>query len=487
MGEKEELAELDEKIPPLSRPENIRRIVYLFIGFAAVAIISVIPTPMGPLAQRALGVLAFVVVLWVTEAFPLGMTALFGITLLPILGVLPLEDAFYGFKSTALFFLIGALSFGIAMQKTNLHKRFALKILNRFGKSSSSIIFSVCLLGCYMSMTMPCHAVAALLLPVLVGIIEAGDISPGENFGIAIFLALTYGTSVGSIGTLLGGARNVLTIGIVESLTQSMSGVSPVSISFLDWAIAGVPIASALMVVTYYVLRFVYPWKEVDTDRIRTELSEEVEEMGDISRGEKKAGIVFFVTFVLWVTMGQDIGLSIVAIGGFFALVVTRTINWRDIKENMPWGLIFLYGGALTLSHALTQTEAVKFIGDRLVTFVGQNLLVILIVFLILVVVISNLMSNSAATAVVLPIALTSVIGLGLAGPRSAELVAYLIAMGSAMVFLLPIGTPSAAIVYSSGYVEVKDLVKAGAVLTVLSIIVFLLVGLGWWKILGIW
>lgn len=472
--------DVEEEIPPLSRPENIRRITYLAIAFAVAAVVSVIPTPMGPLAQRALGVLAFVVVLWVTEAFPLGMTALFGITLLPLLGVLPLSEAFFGFKNTALFFLLGALSFGIAMQKTNLHKRFALKLLNRFGKSSSSMIFSILLLGCYMSMTMPCHAVAALLLPVLVVIVDAGGIGRDKNFGIALFLALTYATSVGSIGTLLGGARNILAIGILESVTAQ-------SVSFLDWAIAGIPIASVLMVVTYFTLKLVYPWEEVNTTKIRNEIQEEVKEMGSMSRGEKKTGIIFLTAFVLWITVGREIGLSVVAVGGFFLLVATRTLTWKDIEQNMPWGLIFLYGGALTLSHALVKTDAVGFFSNGLIAFVGQNPYLIMVAFLLLVVVISNLMSNSAATAVVLPIALATILTLGTAGQYTGEFVAYLIAMGSAMVFMLPIGTPSAAIVYSSGYVEVKDLVKAGAVLSVLSILAFITFGMGWWKIIGIW
>ncbi len=469
----------EEDLNRITRPENLRRIIYLIIAFVALGAISIAPIGMEPVARRAIGVLAFVTILWITEAFPLGMTALFGITLLPILGVLPLRDAFFGFKQPALFFLIGALSFGIAMQKTNLHKRFALKLLERFGKSSSSIIFSVCLLGCFMSMTMPCHAVAALLLPVLVGIIDAGDIEPDENFGIAIFLALTYATSVGSIGTFLGGARNILAVGILESTTGY-------ALSFLEWAIAGVPIATVLMIVTFFTLKLTYPWGEIDTEKIRNKMAEQVEEMGDVSRGEKKAGIVFFVTFVLWISIGQEIGLSVVAIGGFFALVVTRTINWRDIKQNMPWGLIFLYGGALTLSRALTTTGAVEVVSEGLLSVIGANPFLIMISLLVLVIALSNLMSNSAATAVVLPIAIALFLQIGISG-YSSELITYLIAMGSAMVFMLPIGTPSAAIVYSSGYVEVKDLVKAGAVLSVFSIIAFVTFGLGWWNLIGIW
>ncbi len=473
-------SEISEEVPPLERPQNIRATVYLFIAFGALTLISIMPIPMDPPAQKALGVLVFVTILWVTEAFPLGMTALFGVTLLPLLDILPLSGAFFGFKNPALFFLIGALSFGIAMQKTDLSKRFSLKVLDRFGNSPSYMIFSICLIGCVMSWAMPSHAVAALLLPVLVSIIQAGEIEHDSKFAVAVFLALTYSTSVGSIGSLLGGARNILAIGILETVTGA-------SLGFLDWMIAGAPIALVLTVLTFFTLKLVYPWKEIDTKKIRNKLQDEVREMGSMSRGEKKTVIIFFITLILWISVGRKFGLSIVAIGGFFALMVSRTITWRDIKRNMPWGLIFLYGGALTLSHALVETNAVVYISESLVGFVGQNPLVVMIIFLVLVIVISNMMSNAAAVAVVLPIAIITVTGLGVAEHYTGELIAYLIAMGSAMVFMLPVGTPSAAIVYSSGYVEVKDLVKAGGVLTVLSILVFLTFGLGWWKLIGVW
>ncbi|KXB05398.1 hypothetical protein AKJ49_00870 [candidate division MSBL1 archaeon SCGC-AAA382A03] len=473
-------SEITEEVPPLERPQNVRATIYLLIAFGVLFLISIIPTPMTPPAQRALGILVFVTILWVTEAFPLGMTALFGVTLLPVLEILPLSDAFFGFKNPALFFLIGALSFGIAIQKTNLSKRFSLTVLDKFGKTSSYMVFSICLIGCVMSWAMPSHAVAALLLPVLVSIIQAGKIEHNSKFAVAVFLALTYSTSVGSIGSLLGGARNILAIGILETVTET-------SIGFLDWMIAGVPIALVLTVLTFSTLKLVYPWKKIDTQKIRNKLQDEVKEIGPMSRGEKKASIIFFITLILWITVGRDYGLSVVAVGGFFALVVSRTINWRDIKQNMPWGLIFLYGGALTLSHALTTTNAVTFISESLVSFIGQNPLIVMITFLILVIIISNMMSNSAAVAVVLPIAIITITGLGAAKSYPGELVAYLIAMGSAMVFMLPVGTPSAAIVYSSGYVEVKDLVKAGSILTILSILVFLTIGLGWWKLIGIW
>ncbi|KXA92394.1 hypothetical protein AKJ64_03270 [candidate division MSBL1 archaeon SCGC-AAA259E17] len=128
---------------------------------------------------------------------------------------------------------------------------------------------------------MPSHAVAALLLPVLVSIIQAGEIGQERKFAVAIFLALTYSTSVGSIGSLLGGARNILAIGLLETVTGT-------SLSFLDWMIAGVPIALVLTVLTFFTLKLVYPWEEIDTQKIRNKLQEEVGEMGSMSRGKRK-------------------------------------------------------------------------------------------------------------------------------------------------------------------------------------------------------
>ncbi len=323
---------------------------------------------------------------------------------------------------------------------------------------------------------MPEHAVAALLLPVLIGIIETGDIKYRENFGVALFLALTYGTSVGSIGTLLGGARNVLPLGIMQNF-------SDISLSFVDWAIAGIPIALVLIFVTFFTLRITYPWKEVDTEKIREELREEVEEIGDMGKDEKKAALIFATAFILWSLVGTHVGLATIAVGGLIVLVITRTITWRDIEQNMPWGIIFLYGGAVTLSQALRSAGSIEFLANGMLGFLGQRPFLILVIFLVVVVFLSQLMSNTAATAIILPIAISSLVGLGF----PAQLGGYLIAMGSAMAFMLPIATPSATIAYSSGYLEVRDLVRAGAVLNVLGIVTFLTFGLGWWKLVGVW
>jgi len=466
------------KTDDFSRSELKRRVQYILIALSALLIISIIPTPeiLTVQGQRALGILAFVGILWVTEALPMGVTALLGVILLPVLGIVEPKDSFVGFGSTALFFLLGAFSFSTAMQKTNLHKRVAVKFLRSFGKSSTTLIFGLIILSGLLSWTIPCHAVAALLLPVVLGILEAGKVADDSNFTISLLLALTYGTSVGSIASLLGGARNVLAIGILENLEG-------ISLGFVEWMVAGIPISLALMVLTFFVLRVVFPWDEIDVDKVKDELEDEMEELGPMSVGEKKAAIIFIFALILWVTVGTGIGLATVAVGGMIMLYLTRTITWRDIEQNMPWGILFLYGGALSISSALQVTGSVDFIASGLTSAVGPGYpFLLLAIFLVLIVFLSNVMSNAAATAVILPIAIPT-----LATSFSPQVSTFLIAMGAAMAFMLPVATPSAALVYSTGRIDLKNLLKAGIVLGLLSIVVFLTVGLGWWKIIGLW
>lgn len=460
-------------------PAETKKLYSIVIAFALFFVIVLIPTPGGlsVAGQRGLAIFAFVIILWVTETFPLGLTALIGMVSLALLGVLSPRDAFVGFGSHAIFFLMGGLTLGIAMMKTNLHKRVALKVLSKFGKSPSFLIFGICVLGTFMSMAMPEHAVAALMLPVLLGIASACGAGKGKsNFGIAIFLALAYATSVGSIGTLLGGARNVLAIGILEQTTGQ-------TISFLRWMVAGIPIAVVMMIFTYFLIKLVYPWGTVNIAMAKKHLEHEVSLLGKMSNGEKKAAAIILLCFALWVTVGTTIGLATVAVLGMVLLVTTRTITWKDVERNMPWGMLFLYGGAITLSLALVQTGAVAFLAGGLTDFVGASPLLVIFIMLVLSVYLSQTISNSAATAVILPIALAMLMGLGF----SLLVPTYLVAMGSAMAFMLPIASPNVLIAHSSGYIRTKDLIKAGFWLSLVGIATFMTIGLGWWKLLGIW
>lgn len=397
-----------------------------------------------------------------------------------ILGILSPEEAFTGFASSTIFFLIGAFMLALTLQKHNLHKRIALLFLERFGESPLQFILGITVVGSLLSMMMPAHGVAALFIPILLGIFSAykEDIFD-SHFVKASLLALSYGTSVGSMGTLLGGARNPLAIGIYN---QYKAPGDP-SISFVDWFVAAIPMVIFMTIMVYLVLRWVFDVEDIDMGSIKKHIDEEVEEMGGLSMGEGKALGFLISAFISWAVLGQILGMGVVAVLITVFIALTRTVHWDDIVKRFPWGTIFLYGGAISLAFILAEAGSLGFITRMMVGFVGENPFLVLALFAFLAVFLSNVMSNAATTAVILPIAITIMAAIGF----QLIIPVYTIALASALAFAFPVGTPSAALVHSTGHLDVKDFMKAGLILNIIGIISFLTLGLGWWKLLGLW
>ncbi len=394
------------------------------------------------------------------------------------LGLLPREEAFSGFSSGTLFFLMGAFILAMTVEKHDLHKRIALSFLNHFGDSPKRFILGVTLVGAFLSMLMPEHGITALFIPILITVFLAAKRKNvlESNFGKANLLALSYGTSVGSIATFLGGARNILAVEIYSNYTGE-------SVSFVQWIVSTIPVSIVMMFIVYFVLIKVFTIEDIDMVHIRRKIEKEIVLMGDFKMGEAKALGFLLSGFIAWAVLGQFFGMGVIAVALAFVIASTKTITWDDVESKMPWGTLFLYVGAVTLSLVLPRAGTLERITHFLLLYVGENPLLILAIFTILAVFVSGVMSNAAVTAITLPIALTTMDGMGV--PLIVPM--YTIAMASGFAFILPIGTPSAMLVYATGHLEARDFLKAGLILSVLGIITFLTVGLLWWKILGYW
>lgn len=400
------------------------------------------------------------------------------ITVSVVLGALPQEMAFQGFASGTLFFLMGAFILAITVEKHDLHKRIALSFLKYFGNSPKRFLFGVTLIGFFLSMLMPEHGITALFIPILLTIFLASKYKNilKSNFGKANLLALSYGTSVGSIATFLGGARNILAVEIYSQYTGE-------TVSFVRWTLSTIPVAITMMIMTYLVLVKLFHLEDIDMQYIRLKISKEIEKMGNFSVGEKKALLFLIGGFVAWATLGQIFGMGVIAVALAVTIASTRTVTWDDVESKMPWGTLFLYVGAVTLSIVLPRTGTLEIITESLLSVVGQNPYVVLAIFTIITVFLSDIMSNASVTAIILPIALSTMGDLGL--PLIVPM--YTIALASGFAFLLPVGTPSAMLVYATGNLDAKDFIKPGFILNIIGIIVFLTIGLLWWKILGYW
>ncbi|MFP3872129.1 MAG: SLC13 family permease [Candidatus Natronoplasma sp.] len=424
-----------------------------------------------------LALLFLAIFFWILTPISYMFTAFLLISLSVALGILQPTEAFTGFASTTIFFLLGAFILALTIEKHGLHKRIALKVLKRFGDTPERFLLGVILTGSFLSMTMPAHGVAAVFIPVLLSVYsvyEGEELDP--NFIKASLLGLSFSTSIGSMGTLLGGARNPLAIEIYYSETSKY-------ISFVEWFIAAIPMVLIMTGILYIVLVKLFKIEGVDMQKLRDEVGTEVEEMGDLSMGEAKALGFLISAFIGWAVLGQVLGMGVVAVFVSVVIALSGTIKWEDIAQRLPWGTIFLYGGAISLAFILSEAQTLQFIAHALLDMAGENPFLLLAIFAALTAFLSNVMSNAATTGVILPIALSAMLAMDFAD----VLPVFLVALPSAFAFMFVVGTPSAALVYSTGHLEQKDFLVPGFILNVIGLVIFLTIGLGWWKLLGYW
>lgn len=401
--------------------------------------------------------------------------------LLVATGVFTPDSAFQGAGSTTIFFLLGAIILAFAISKYNLDKRIALTFLKRFGNSPTLFLFGVILISALLSMTMPAHGVVALMIPIMLSILRGSKTRmEGTNFSKAILLSLAYGSSVGSMGTLLGGARNPLALSIFYQQYPERT------ISFIDWFIAAAPIVFVMIFFVFIILKVFYPLEAIDMKRLQIYLKREVNELGSLSFGEYKVLFFLVLAFFLWATFGTLVGMATVAVFIAGLLGVTRTLTWEDVENKIPWGIIFLYAGAITLAFALSrETNAAEWLANNIINVFATNPLLLIVSIVVLTIFLSEVMSNSAATGTILPVALTVFTASALQLPP--QLAMFIVALPSAFAFMFIIGTPGSAMVYDTSLIQAKDFLKPGFTLNIIGIVVFMTVGLGWWRVIGLW
>jgi len=452
-------------------------IIFIVIAFLILAIFYFIPTPDGLThnGKVMIGILLMAAILWITEPIPLAVTGLLIMIIQPIMHVLSPNEVFSSFGNQAIFFLVGAFIITGAIEKHGLHRRIALRFLSKFEKSPRIFTFGIMSSCAFLSFAMPAHGVAALFLPIVVSILIAMKITPRQsNFGKVSMLCVAYGCSIGSIGTLIGGARNPLTIGLLSDLAD------PINVTFFDWMIYSMPVVFISLPLVWLILLFSFPIEIKDISEAKKEIKNQVIKAGKMSKKETIVFIILIITILLWIFLSshQYFGLGVIAILGSILLFITRTINWNDVEKRVPWGIILLYGGAITLGIGIQKTGAGTWIVNTLFSTVGINPFIVVLVIIILTILLTNIMSNIGAVAILLPIGIaiaTEIKGV------SSLLAAMIIALSAGFAFMLVIATPGNAITYSSGYFSTRDLFKAGSIANVACIVVIFIVATVYW------
>lgn len=456
-------------------------VAYWALWLAAVCILwwgikATPPEGLSQQGQRALAVFSVCVLFWVLNVLPLMITSLLAIVLIPLTGVLTASQAYGLFGNEALFFILGAFILAACLMKSGLSTRIALAILDRFGRTPHGLLRSVLLLNVAMAFFMSEHAVAAMNFPIIAEMSKVLRL-PGRksHYGKALFLAMAWGSTIGGIATLLGGARAPLAIGILRETTGQ-------SFSFFEWSAAIFPLVVALTAVAYVLLLWFFP---VDIETVKTVdevLHDKRLRLGRMRYQERAVGLVTLGTLAAWIFLGEEFGLASVAMTAVVVLFLLRLVRWSDIEGYVNWGVLLMYGGAICLGSALNRSGAANWVAQTVVSDWVTSGFAVIGVLSALSLLLTEAMSNAAVVAMLLPMSL------GIAGEFGLDprVLTLTVAVPAGLATTLPIGTPANAIAYSSGYLALRDLVVPGAVLALCAWVLFNLLAALYWPLLGL-
>ena len=456
--------------------KNAILLLLSFVAFFVFISNKNIPQGMSIEAYKALVIFIFANFLWITNVIPLAITSLMIMGLLATFKVLPEETVFSFFGNKAVFFIIGAFVIAAGITSSGLNKRVSHYVLSRFGDKPHKLVLSVFFLAAALSHIMPEHAVAAMLFPILMTIAKRLDLKTGSVLGKYLFFALAWGAVLGGVVTFLGGARNPLAIGILEETTGQ-------TIGFLEWMVTvAPPIYLIITIVAIYLTRKVRASTK-DTEIIKEMFSEGRERLGKITLKEVKALIILVGTIYMWIFESKSVGIANVALISAALFFVLNVMNWEDAKNEINWGAIFMYGGAIALGRALEETGLLEYINEKYISNMDFSVLVFMVVVFTISVFLTEGVSNAAVVVILLPVVIKVAISLGL----PATLAVYLVALPSGLAFMFPMSSPPNAIAFSSGYLKSSETVKTGFVLNVLSIIVVIIFALTYWRVIGVY
>jgi sodium-dependent dicarboxylate transporter 2/3/5 len=457
----------------------------LFLGPLLCLALLLAPTPMPltPEAWRVLALASLMLVWWITEAVPLPVTALLPMVGLPLLGLRTMEKAAAPYASPIVFLFMGGFMIALAMERWGLHRRIALNIVRLTGTHANGIILGFLIASAAISMWISNTATAVMMLPIALSVIELLTSQAGQYhrqgvqyFAIAMMLAVAYGANIGGAATIIGTPPNVVFAGYIRQTFDY-------EVSFAKWMMVGVPFAAVMLMCTYWVLaRWTYPNRLGRFAGAGELIQQELARLGKMSVAERRTLIIFLLTAACWIFRVQlnqlipGLGLSdpIIAMLAAVALFVTPVrfrdfqflLDWKD-TERLPWGILLLFGGGLSLAAALEDAGLIALIGEQFAHLEEASFLIILglaAVSLFL----TEIMSNVALVTVLLPV----VGGIAVAAEIRPLLVCVPVTLAASCAFMLPMSTPPNAIVFASGYLRVSHMARVGLILNLITVIV---------------
>ena len=455
------------------------------LGPGALLLTLVLPPPDGlsVAGWHTAGVAVLMAIFWICESIPLPATALLPLVLFPLLNLGSIQESAAPYANPIIYLFLGGFIIALAMQRWNLHRRFAINLIGFMGARPSRIIAGFLLASAALSMWVSNTATAMMMLPIALSVVqllprETADKPGTKAFATALLLAVAYGATTGGMGTLIGTPPNAL-------LAAYLGKVYDVTIGFGQWMLLGVPVVLVTLPVVYFVLtRFSFKLDREEVPGMTALIAQEKARLGPFSGGEFAVLIVFLLTALGWIFQPLLVRLlpmitdTTIAIGGallLFMIPLSRrgdfVMNWESCKA-IPWEVLLLFGGGLSLSGNIQKHGLSAYLGDLSSALHGVPMLLTLCLVCFGILMLTELTSNTATAATFLPIAAAIAISLG----QNPMLFLIPTALAANCSFMMPVGTPPNAIVFGSGYITLPQMAKAGMWLNI--ILVPIIVGL---------
>jgi sodium-dependent dicarboxylate transporter 2/3/5 len=428
------------------------------------------------------GILSWMIIWWVSEAVSIPVTAMLPMVFFPMLNIAPLKETAFNYGHPIIFLFMGGFFIAIAIEKWNLHERMALHILRKTGSSEKGVLAGFMISTALLSMWISNTACTLMMLPIAQSILLfiSRYHQHKSALPVTLMLALSISASIGGFMTLIGTPPNIVMSGM-------MKGMGHKSPDFAEWMIIAIPAGVIILWMTYQLLsKVLYKLQSVRVPEIEENIKERIKLSGKLDKNEKKVIIVFTCTALLWILKdainwilkAEILDDTIIALlGGLTMFVLPSTqkdeniLEWRDVQK-MPWNILLLFGGGLNVAAALEKSGVFSQMSDFVQNMNPGSILLLVGFVAFLVVFASELMSNVALAAIIIPV----IGGIAVYMKMEPALLVVPVTLAASCGFMLPIATPPNAIVYSSGHIKMKEMIRTGFWINLISIIVITLV-----------
>jgi sodium-dependent dicarboxylate transporter 2/3/5 len=438
-------------------------------------------------AKLVLAIAVLMISWWVLEAMPLAVVALVPIVLFPLMNISSLKEVTKSYSDSIIFLFMGGFFIGIAIEKWNLHKRIALNIIRITGTNGNRIILGFIISTGFLSLWLSNTATTMMMFPIAMSVIHVigNNAQPGanmKNFSLVMMLSIAYASNF-ALGTIIGTPPNVAYVNYIHEKFNY-------TIGFTDWMVVFMPLTIVLLLMLYWVMvKWLYPNGIKHSIEGKEFIHAELKKLGPTTAPEKRVLIVFVATIFLWICKDIINGLqswlvlddSIIAMIGAIALFMIasgkkddnsgeRLLEWKDTTR-MAWGILLLFGGGIALAKALEDAKLMDQLGTYIASYATGNVFIMILVVTTVSIFLSEVMSNVAQVIVMAPVISSVAVALHM----DPLMLGIPMTLGASCAGMLPMGTPPNAIVFASGHIKIKDMLKTGFILNIICIILITL------------